>query len=660
MPSARIDYDRGLQAVVLSGDIVQLARDPLFVAYLRSVKGAATGSQFQIPTEEIALSRRIQDLGKLLARLGLTLDHSENGEADSALLQAEQSERLFAEFSTKADAIWHGGIESQGLSDFVRAIASSITGRTLYRRQLLSAYHLAFAQHACNFSVPGAGKTSIVYAAFAYLNSLSPDDPKHVDRLMVVGPLSSFKAWEDEYQALFSKKAHSRRIAGFTSPEVRRRYLRGIDYADRETLLTLTTYATLAGAEDDFRHFLARDDRRTMMVVDEAHNIKREDGYWSSAALGLAPHAASRVVLTGTPAANGYEDLNNLFRFIYPERNVIGFSIGMLKAMSAGTMTVAVENLKAKIRPFYTRIRKADLGLPPARELDTTVSLSAPHREIYNPIERSLIPQLRAALQTGRSSLITARLIRLRQAAVNPALLVRPLSEEGLIGDELDDTFSIGEIEVADRIARFDPLRDLSRLHLTRDLARQVVETEGKVVVWSYFLGNLALLREVLRPLAQYVEVITGSTPVDLGEDALSSEGLMDLQTREKIIDRFHRVGETAILIANPQAVGESISLHKAARTAIYFDRDFNAGRYIQSKDRIHRYNPHPIGDVTYHLVRAANTVDDTIDARLRVKEQRLVALMDSEEIPLFGAADRDDAGDIRAILEDYERRKTV
>src|SRR3546814_10790138 len=62
--------------------------------------------------------------------------------------------------------------------------------------------------------------------------------------------------------------------------------------------------------------------------------------------------------------------------------------------------------------------------------------------------------------------------------------------------------------------------------------------------------------------------------------------------SREAIIDGFHRAPGQAILIANPQAVGESISLHKACRTAIYFDRAFNAGRYIQSKDRIHRYNP--------------------------------------------------------------------
>ena len=36
--------------------------------------------------------------------------------------------------------------------------------RTLYDLQMLSAYHMAFSQNACNFSVPGAGKTSALRA----------------------------------------------------------------------------------------------------------------------------------------------------------------------------------------------------------------------------------------------------------------------------------------------------------------------------------------------------------------------------------------------------------------------------------------------------------------------------------------------------------------
>src|SRR3546814_7400830 len=83
----------------------------------------------------------------------------------------------------------------------------------------------------------------------------------------------------------------------------------------------LASYQTMANLEDDFRVFLARGSHRTMMVLDEAHYIKSADGRQANSALRLAPHARGRVILTGTPAPNGYEDLANLFRFLYPTRS---------------------------------------------------------------------------------------------------------------------------------------------------------------------------------------------------------------------------------------------------------------------------------------------------------------------------------------------------
>ncbi|HCW0214674.1 TPA: hypothetical protein OW359_005733, partial [Pseudomonas aeruginosa] len=158
-----------------------------------------------------------------------------------------------------------------------------------------------------------------------------------------------------------------------------------------------------------------------------------------------------------------------------------------------------------------------------------------------------------------------------------------------------------------------------------------------------------------LSDLAHFVEVLTGGTPVSSGDD---DEYLIG--TREEIIDRFHRESGRAILIANPQAVGESISLHKACRSAIYFDRDFNAGRYIQSKDRIHRYNPSGGEQVTYYHMIAPATVDESIDMRLTLKEQRLMDLVDTDDIPLFADPAADALDDITAIIESYEKRRAA
>jgi SNF2 family DNA or RNA helicase len=652
MPSAQLTFDPDSQIVVVRASAQALMKDPLLAAYARAVGGGISGGEMSLPTTADSLAQRFQEVEKLLGRVGLELETE--GETGEALHKVELEERAFHDFSKEAEAIWHSNFEPKAFEEFIRTIEAGSPGRRFYPRQLLSAFHLAFAQNACNFSVPGAGKTSIVYAAYLYLKSLPEDDIKHVDHLLVVGPLSSFKAWEDEYEGITERRPKSKRVAGFTPPAVRRDYLKGISFADRDTELTLTTYSTLANNEEEFRRFLGRSDRRVMMVLDEAHNIKREDGFWSAAALRLASSAAARVVLTGTPAPNGYEDLSNLFRFIYPTRNIIGFSPSTLKAMTAGALPKAIDRLKAQVRPFYTRIRKSDLGLPPTDELRDEVKLSAVHERIYSRIERLIMPQLRAAAQGGQSTLVRARLMRLRQAVVNPALLLRPLSEEGLLDEGAANAFSASELEVADLVAAFEPTSDLLRLQTLLGIVRKVVREQGKIVIWSYFLGNLQLLKDALGGEAQFVEIVTGATPVLSDLEEVSPE---DLSTREAIIDRFHKDGETAILIANPQAVGESISLHKAASTAVYFDRDFNAGRFIQSKDRIHRYNPEPLGPVTYHYLLTPRTIDAVIDQRLAIKEARLLDLVESEEVPLFALLE-DEAGDIAAILEDYERRK--
>jgi|TARA_R100000049_G_C1957194_1_gene116239 SNF2 family DNA or RNA helicase len=652
---ASIEFNPADELLLLR-DLGPSVGHPLLAAFSRQTGGRVSeDGVLQIPTRQPELAARYQTLVRLLGKLGVEVDTG--GNVSDALDIVEADERAFAGFAQAASEIWNAKIDTEDFRRFVEVVESCCPGRVFYRKQLLSAFHLAFSQNACNFSVPGAGKTSVVYAAYAYLCSLPADDPRSIDRLLIVGPLSSFKAWEDEFVSIFGRRPTSRRISGAVAPAVRVDYLRGITPGSRSTEVTLTTYQTLAKTEDEFRTFLKHVSPKSMVVLDEAHYIKSRDGMQAAAVLRLAPLARSRVVLTGTPAPNGYEDLSNLFRFLYPNRDVVGFPAASLRAMTDGSMSNAIPELKAKIQPFYTRIRKSDLSLPRADEERIVVPMAEDHRRIYRALESRIVPHLRQAIEGPRDNVrLRARLIRLRQAVVNPGLLMRPLELEDAVFDTGGSgDLNVAELEVADLIRGFDAERDLARLAVCRSLVDRTLLEQGKVLVWSYFLGNLELLKNALSGLAPFVEVLTGATKVDGGED----ESAPDLGTREEIIDRFHSTPGKAILIANPQAVGESISLHKACRTAVYFDRDFNAGRFIQSKDRIHRYNPLGGGPVTYYHLITPDTVDQDIDLRLKMKELRMADLVDSGEVPLLTAADDDAPGDLRAILEAYERRKT-
>ena len=420
--------------------------------------------------------------------------------------------------------------------------------------------------------------------------------------------------------------------------------------------MTLTSYQSFMGAEEDFRDFVGSSERRVMMVLDEAHYVKREDGEWAAAVLRTAPFAASRVVLTGTPAPNGYEDLSNLFHFIHPDRNIIGFPLGTLRAMTAGHLPSAVENLKEQVRPFFTRIRKRDLKLAPISEKRVVVPMGAEQRSIYRDIEHLIVPRIREGVDLRASTLLKARLIRLRQAATNPSLLLGPLDADGAFYPGDRSPVSGAEMTIAQRVEGFHSATQLRKLEEVQRLVKDVVECEGKVVVWSYFLGNLALLLEELSSCAEVVKLISGATPI-ADSDVEEASGL---QSRERIISQFNTTPQTAILIANPQAVGESISLHKAADTAIYFDRDFNAAKFIQSKDRIHRYDPDGGSPKRYYYIVSEDTVEQVIDARLVIKEERMAKLIDTDDIPLFDLVFSDDesAEDIQSVIRAYEQRK--
>ena len=114
-------------------------------------------------------------------------------------------------------------------------------------------------------------------------------------------------------------------------------------------------------------------------------------------------------------------------------------------------------------------------------------------------------------------------------------------------------------------------------------------------------------------------------------------------------------------MIANPFAVSESISLHKACHNAIYLERSFNAAHFMQSKDRIHRYGL-PVGTETnYYYLVSNDSIDETINERLSIKEQRMLNIIESMPIPLFKNVTEEGSEDIKAVLRDYARRiKTV
>lgn len=657
MASISIDIDTSSQEMYLTGDIDDLKRNRFAWRYISSyLHPKVEAGRVIIPMGEEDTVSVLTKVSDMLKKYGFSESQGETSER--ILIDFREEERKFDEFSIKALHIRNNECDATEFSDFTNAVALNLSHRTLYPLQLLSAYHLAFSQNACNFSVPGAGKTSIVYGAYSYLHSLSGTDPKYVDRLLIVGPLSSFGPWEQEYEECFGRMPVTKRLVSSVSRSEKQEYLVSSHTAE----LTLISYQSLVSLKDDIGFFLRQN--KVMVVLDEAHKAKNSSGgAIAQAVLDLAKYSKARVVLTGTPAPNGYEDLYNMFKFIWPTKNVIGFQINQLRDMSSRGGDVRIDRLINNIAPYFIRIRKSDLNIPTATiHPAIRVPMGPIQQQIYDYIEKRYID---AMLEEGsidisnrfKASLAQARIIRLMQAASDPAMLRAPLREFLEDDENLSEPCSaINDTEVLKSIMDYQQSEIPAKFEATKSLVEKIIEGGGKVVIWATFIHTIHSLKEYLNANGINSQELYGAVPVE-------KEGISDdenqILTREKIVREFQRPDcPYKVIIANPFAVAESISLHKACHSAIYIERSFNAAHFVQSKDRIHRYGLEPGTQTHYYFILSRDSVDETIDMRLAEKEQRMNDIMESMPIPLFDNVSADLGNeDIKALIHDYVRK---
>ena len=109
------------------------------------------------------------------------------------------------------------------------------------------------------------------------------------------------------------------------------------------------------------------------------------------------------------------------------------------------------------------------------------------------------------------------------------------------------------------------------------------------------------------------------------------------------------------LLLANPAATAEGISLHEVCHDAIYVDRTFNAGQYLQSIDRIHRLGLAPGISTNVTFLLCDGTVDETVDARVRLKAERLAQMLNDPDLVTMALPDDEDYGEILDDVGDLQ-----
>jgi SNF2 family DNA or RNA helicase len=635
-------------SVIITGDIESIFRSRRASRYLKdNLVYVLDNNELAIQTEE-DINKTIDRIKKICEYISADLEFSSH--VSDAVNNYAMEEEKFYEFAEKARMIRDNHCNTKEFKAFVDSISKNLKNRSLYQLQLLSAYHLAFAQNACNFSVPGAGKTSVVYGSFAYLSNLDKSDKKHVDKLLIISPLSAFGPWELEYEECFGEKPTTKRLNGKVPLEEKRQYL----YSMQPAQITLLSYASVASLREELTYFLKNN--KVMLVLDEAHKIKNTNGgITAEGVLDIAAYCTSRVVLTGTPAPNGYEDLYNLYKFIWPTKKVIPFEVYQLKDMSKNNADSRVNALLDSIEPFFIRVKKSDLGITPATENPPIiVPMGEAQRRIYDVIEKKYMSDIVNVRDTGfKQDLVKAKLVRMMQAATNPNLLYEPLRNFA-ITEGFDPDLVAEDSTFIKEIMQYANNEIPTKFVKAKEIIDKIISDGGKVIVWAIYVKNILDFKEYLEKCGIPSKVLYGATPVATGE-----ENDDVVETREKIISEFHKTNsEFNVIIANPFAVSESISLHKVCHNAIYLERSFNAAHFIQSKDRIHRYGLKKGTITNYYYLLSENSIDNVIQQRLIEKEIRLREIIESMPIPLFSNVELETGDDdIKALITKYVNR---
>lgn len=476
--------------------------------------------------------------------------------------------------------------------------------RSLTINQLNNLKKISHLPGAATFSVPGAGKTTEALAFF-FVNATD------IDRLLVVAPKNAFSAWDEQLDACMGEN-----YGKFVR-------LRGGEATIQIALRTnprfmLITYDQLSRVKNTIVSLLSSGN--IYMFLDESHRIKGgKQIKRADAILEMAHLPKRKLIMSGTPMPQSPKDMVSQFSFLYPTKDV--------------TDTTVID----LIQPIFVRTTKGQLGIPKLDHRVVQVPMTQLQREIYKTLKSEVRRQLNPVLSDSSR-------YELRRIGKCVMKVMEFVSNPSLLSNDMDYAFDR-------RVGALLLESDGPKIDYVCRRARQLAAEGKKVLIWSSFVQNVELIALRLSDLG--AEFIHGG--VDAGDES-------DFDTREGKIKRFHTDDTCKVLVANPAACSEGISLHKVCQYAIYLDRSFNAAHYMQSEDRIHRLGLSPDAKPQIEFVECEDSIDQVVRTRLELKVKTMAqALEDSSLSVEISSVDYDEeaedydsltADDAKAVIE--------
>jgi non-specific serine/threonine protein kinase len=358
----------------------------------------------------------------------------------------------------------------------------------------------------------------------------------------------------------------------------------------------ITTYGTL---RSDIKLFVAVP--LDYVVLDESQAIKNPSSKVTKAAALL--NAKHRLCMSGTPLQNNTFDIYAQMNFLNP---------GMLGTVEFFRQEFAIpidklgeevqkDHLRKILYPFILRRTKEQVAkdLPEKTETILFCEMEEEQRKIYDAYRNEFRNKILGTIEEQgiqKSQLtILQGLMKLRQICDSPAIL-----------NELE--------KFENHSIKLD------------ELAREITENIGhhKALIFSQFLGMLALVREKLEELGVKYEYFDGSTSAP---------------DREKAIQSFQNNDEVRVFLISLKAGGVGLNL-TAADYVYIVDPWWNPAVEQQAIDRTHRIGQ--TKNIFAYRMICKDTIEDKI-MQLQEKKRALAKDLIADDSSFVKALTRED-----------------
>jgi len=360
--------------------------------------------------------------------------------------------------------------------------------------------------------------------------------------------------------------------------------------------ITITTYGTL---RSDIKLFMSVD--FDYVILDESQAIKNPSSKVTRAASLL--NAKHKLCMSGTPLQNNTFDIFAQMNFLNP---------GMLGTMEFFRQEFSIpidkfgeedrkDHLRKILYPFILRRTKEQVAkdLPDKQEMVLYCEMEDEQRKIYDAYRNDFRNQILGAIETQgiqRSQLtILQGLMKLRQICDSPAILNEA------------EKFENHSIKL-------------------EELSREIMENIGnhKALIFSQFLGMLALIKEKLTQLGVDFEYFDGSTSAP---------------DREKAIQSFQNDESKRVFLISLKAGGVGLNL-TAADYVYIVDPWWNPAVEQQAIDRTHRIGQ--TKNIFAYRMICKDTIEDKI-LQLQEKKRMLAKELIADDATFVKSLTRED-----------------